>query len=322
MMNLKKSSLLFLCCLPLFAWAQTDRAPIMLDDIHYYMSDRDSTNRYFMQHFGAKPMAQQANNPFAFIDFLLVRPGQSTINVSARGPFPGMRVRDPKRWNRELVVPAADLPPMYGMHWLAFGTKNLKAAVAKLEKEGVVFVNKKCKLPHDPRAKAALCWGPDYSMIVIVERKDDSGITPFAIDHLQYIVESTDAHIKFFTDVYEAKLISRKGKTAVMEVGKHIFVISEPEALSFAREKVAKREPTTFRYGVDHLGFMYQSIAAAHQYAAAKGYPFALDPVRMQYNDQPTVYTFAITTTPDGMQMEMYQEDGRTAARIKYLENK
>jgi catechol 2,3-dioxygenase-like lactoylglutathione lyase family enzyme len=320
MKKLLPSLLLALC--PLFGQAQSERAPVMLDDIHYYMSDRDSTNRFFIQHFGARPMAQQPTNPFAFIDFLLVRPGQSTINVSARGPFPGMRVRDPKRWNRELVPPSADLPPMLGMHWLAFGTKNLKKAVAKLEQGGVKFVTKKLKLAHDPKAKAALCWGPDYTLIAVVERKADSGITPFAIDHLQYLVDNLDAHLKFFTEVYDAKVISRQGHTAVVEAGKHTFVVSEPEGLGLARAQVAKRDPNKFRYGVDHLGFMYTSIAAAHAHAAQKGYPFALNPVRMQYNDQPTVYTFAITATPDGMQMEMYQEDGRTAARAKYLDQK
>ncbi len=311
---------IFAALLAFGAAAQDDIAPIMLDDIHYYMSDRDSTNRFFIKHFGARPMAQQPINPFQFIDFLLVRPGQSTINVSSRGPFPGMRVRDPKRWNRTQIEPSPDLPPMYGMYWLAFSTKNLKKAIAKLKKGGIVFINENFKLPAEPSAKAAVLWGPDYNRIVIVERKNDSGITPFGIDHLQYIVEDLEANIKFFSEVYQGKVINRSEQVATMLVGGHTFVLATPEGMGLDRSKVARRSPDFFRYGIDHLGFMYKDIRPAFENAKAKGYFFALDPTRMQYYDAPTVYTFAITSTPDGMQMEMYQEDGRTTARTRYLD--
>ncbi|MCS7018792.1 MAG: VOC family protein [Cytophagales bacterium] len=302
--------------------AQSPLEPIMLDDIHYYMSDRDSTNRFFIKHFGARPMAQQPINPFQFIDFLLVRPGQSTINISARGPFPGMRVRDPKRWSRTQVEPSPNLPPMYGMDWLAFCTKNLKKAIAQLKKEGIIFINEKFKLPAEPNAKAALLWGPDYNRLVIVERKNDSGITPFGIDHLQYIVEDLEANIRFFSDVYQGKVMSRSQYVATMLVGGHTFVLATPEGMGLERSLVVRRSPDFFRYGVDHLGFMYHDIRPAFENAKAKGYQFALDPTRMHYYDAPTVYTFAITATPDGMQMEMYQEDGRTSARTQYLDEK
>lgn len=318
--NMKKLLYTFFATfLALGAIAQSDIEPIMLDDIHYYMSDRDSTNNFFIKHFGARPMAQQPVNPFQFIDFLLVRPGQSTINVSSKGPFPGMRVRDPKRWNRTQIEPSPDLPPMYGMDWLAFCTKNLKKAIAKLKKEGIVFINEKFRLPGDPAAKAAMLWGPDYNRIVIVERKNDSGITPFGIDHIQYMVEDLEANVKFFSEVYQGKVVSRSAQVVTMLVGGHTFVLATPEGMGHDRNKVARRSPEFFRYGVDHLGFMYKDIRPAFENAKAKNYPFALDPTRMQYNDAPTVYTFAITSTPDGMQMEMYQEDGRTAARTEYL---
>ena len=311
---------IFATALVVSSFAQSDIEPIMLDDIHYYMSDRDSTNRFFIRHFGARPMAQQPQNPFQFIDFLLVRPGQSTINISARGPFPGMRVRDPKRWNRTQIAPSPDLPPMYGMDWLAFCTQNLDVAIAKLKSEGIIFINENFKLPAEPEARAALLWGPDYNRIVIVERKNDNSITPFGIDHLQYIVEDLAANIKFFSEVYQGKLVRSNKQVAVMLVGGHMFVLATPEGMGHDRSKVVCRSPDFFRYGVDHLGFMYKDIRPAFENAKAKGYPFALEPTRMLYNEQPTVYTFAITSTPDGMQMEMYQEDGRLSARTNYLE--
>lgn len=310
----------FLAVISLYAFAQNPLEPIMLDDIHYYMSDRDSVNRFFIKHFGARPMAQQPVNPLRFIDFLLVRPGQSTINVSARGPFPGMRVRDPKRWNRTVIEPSPDLPPMYGMHWLAFCTKDLAQAVSKLKNEGIIFIEEQFRLPSEPEAKAAMLWGPDYNRIVIVERPDDSGITPFGIDHLQYIVEDLEANIRFFSEVYQGKVIRRDKELAVMHAGGHTFVLATPEGMGLERQKVVKRHPDFFRYGVDHLGFMYHDIRPAFEHAKSKGYTFALEPTRMQYYDAPTVYTFAITATPDGMQMEMYQEDGRISARTQYLD--
>ncbi|MCS6968564.1 MAG: VOC family protein [Cytophagales bacterium] len=302
--------------------AQKRRQPIMLDDIHYYVSNRDSANRFFIQHFGARPMAQQPTNPLQFIDFLLIRPGQSTINISGRGPFPGMRVRDPKRWNRTVVEPSADLPPMYGMDWLAFCTKDLQAAIRQLKANGVIFISENFKLPAEVDVPAAMIWGPDYNRIVIVERKQDSGITPYGIDHIHYMVENLEANIQFFKDVYAGKLLWRKGEVAVMHVGKHKFVLSTPEGMGRQRSQVVRRHPDLFRYGVDHLGFMYKDIRPAFEYAKAKGYHFALEPTRMQYYDQPTVYTFAITATPDGMQMEMYQEDGRLGPRTEYLNAK
>ncbi|MBC7621985.1 MAG: hypothetical protein H7232_01200, partial [Aeromicrobium sp.] len=97
-------------------------APIMLDDIHCYSVAHDKMKPFFITHFGAKVMREQPTNPLRFIDFLAISPTQSTINLSPKGPFEGVRVGDPKRWEKETVPPAATLPAMYGVHWIAFTT--------------------------------------------------------------------------------------------------------------------------------------------------------------------------------------------------------
>lgn len=292
--------------------------PLMLDDIHYYIYDRVAANQFFKKNFGAKAMREESDNPFQFIDFLLVRDKQSTINISGKGPFPGIRVGDPKRWEKTNVEPSPNLPPQYGVHWLAFSTKNLEKAIRRLEKNGLVFLDKNFKLPHDPSLKAAMCWGPDYNRLVIVERKEDTGKTRFAIDHLQLLVKNRGENEAFFKDVFAAKLVRQMGKSVELLVGKHRFILSEPEDLGLNPETVQMRDPKKFIGGIDHLGFMYQAITPAFEAAIAKGYPFLTPkPVPIQYFDKPTLYLFAITFTPDGLQMEMFEEKGRTSSRTR-----
>jgi catechol 2,3-dioxygenase-like lactoylglutathione lyase family enzyme len=297
--------------------AQTS-APIMLDDIHYYINDREAANVFFKKNFKAKAMKEESENPFQFIDFLLIRPEHSTINISAKGPFPGIRVGDPKRWEKETIIPSPDAPPQYGAYWTAFSTKNLAKAIKKMEKNGVVFIEKNYKLHHNPTAKAAMCWGPDFNRIVLIENKDDKGNTPFGVDYVQLLVKNLDENIKFFEDVFLAKTLQKTAKTAVLSAGNHTFILSEPEDLGFSPDKVMARDSKKFIGGIDHLGFMYKDLTPAFEAATAKGYKFLTPkPVPISYFDKPTLYLFAITFTPDGLQMEMFEEKGRTASRTK-----
>lgn len=294
--------------------AQTP-VPIMLDEIHYYINDRAATNAFFKQHFGAKAMMEETSNPFQFIDFLNVRPGQGTINISARGPFPGIQVGDPKRWEREVITPSASLPPQYGVHWVAFETKNLKKTIKRMTADGVGWGDKNFQLPGLPSTKAAWCWGPDYNRIVLVENKKAS--TDFGIHHLRLLVKNLPDNLRFWQEVFAATVLSQTTHSAVLLVGGQQLVLSEPEDLGLDRSAVQDRNPKQFRGGVDHLGFLYPSVQVPYEAALAKGYKFLSKPIEIMYYGKPTLYTFAIMFSPDGLQVEMVDEKGRLGPRTK-----
>lgn len=291
--------------------------PVMVDDIHYYTLDRDKMNQFFIEHFAARPMAQKGK-PLNFIDFLSVNPDQSTLNISAQGPFPGIAVVDSSRWQRETVQPRADLPPMYGVHWLAFKTKDLAKVQQDFEAKGLTFESKDFKLPHDPEAKAFSVWAPDYNRVVVVERPDYEGETPFAIDHIQLLVGDKEANVKFFEEVFYGKVQKEQDGLAIMEVAKHRFVIAEAAALGISVDAVVKRDPKEFRPNIDHIGFQYADPRLPYEAAKAKGYKFSLAPIRMRYYQKETSYRFAIVFSPDSLQFEMYSEDGRIGPRRRY----
>lgn len=289
----------------------------MLDDIHYYVYDRVKMNDFLIKNFKAKAMKEVSDNPLTFIDFLEVRNGQSTLNISPKGPFEGMKVADPKRWEKESVTPSPDNNLFYGVHWLALTTKNLKETLKLLKANGVQIENEAVDFPY-AGGKCASIWTPEYSRILLIERKNDIGKSDFSIDHLLILVTELDKNIKFFEEVFAGKIESKKGKVAKMTVGKHTFYIAEPEGLYLNKDLVNKRDPKKFIPYIDHIGFMYENITPAYEYASKKGYQFALKPTPMNFFDKPTLYSFAIIFSPDGMQCEMYQEKGRTKAKSVY----
>lgn len=296
---------------------QSGPAPIMLDDIHYYTLDRKACNAFFETNFKTKAMLEESPNPFEFIDFQLVRNGQSTINISGSGPFPGIRVGDPKRWERKLVKPSPDNPPKYGVHWISFGTKNLDQALGELKNNGVQIIDANFNLPYSDQ-RAILCYGPDYNLITVVENKDDSGDTPFYIDHLLLLVNNLDENLTFFTDVLQGEILMQKKSWAKMKVAEHTMILATPEAMNIDRASVVERDPKIFRPDIDHIGFLYKDIKPAYEHAIAKGYEFVSPPVKIKYYEKPTLYTFGITYSPDGLQCELFQEEGRTSSRKQF----
>ena len=294
-------------------------APIMLDDIHYYTLNRDACNTFFEKNFGTRAMREESPNPFKFIDFQLVRPQQSTINISASGPFPGIAVGDPKRWERKNITPSKENPPKYGVHWLAFTTKDLEASKNQLLNNGAEIIDDHFQLPHT-NAKSILLYGPDYNLLVITEDKNDHAITPYGIDHLLLLVSNLAENQKFFKDVFQAKQLSKGDHYVILEIAKHKFILTEPEGLNIDRKIVDKRDPAVFKPDIDHLGFLFENIMPAYTHAVDKGYEFLSSPIKINYYDKPTLYTFAITFSPDGLQCELYQETGRTASRTTYKE--
>ncbi len=294
---------------------QNQRKPIMLDDIHYYTLDREACNVFFEQNFNTSAMLEESPNPFKFIDFQLIKSGQSTVNISEQGPFPGIKVGDPKRWERTLVEPSANNPPRYGVHWMALSTGDLDASLDSLRSHGVRIVNDEFKMPHD-NSRALLCYGPDYNLIVVKESKEQDQ-PRYAIDHLLLLVKDMDANVNFFRDVFAGEVLEDQGGYTVMNVADHTFVLASPDALGLDSTIVLERDPSVFRPDIDHLGFLYEDLTPAYEYAVAEGYEFLSKPVPINYFGRATLYTFAITYSPDGLQCELFQEAGRTGSRKK-----
>jgi catechol 2,3-dioxygenase-like lactoylglutathione lyase family enzyme len=298
--------------------------PIMLDDIHYYVSDssvRLTANNYFKKFFAAKAMAEQPMNPLTFIDFLLLRPEQSTINISSPGPFPGIKVGDPKRWMRDKVEPSAKNPPMYGVHWLAISTRNLKKTVKKMLKSGYDFAAENFTLPMEPNTNAVAMFGFDYNIIVIVERPEKA-VTPNGIDHLQILVKNLEENLTFYQNVLGAEVLDKKSRSVLLKIGKHKFVLSEPESLGYDREQVISRDPKKFVANIDHRGFLYEDVEPAFYAAQANNCKVVMEPRQMMFYDKPTPYNFCILMSPDGLQIELEEESGRISGRKTYKPEK
>ncbi|MEY4539892.1 MAG: hypothetical protein RLZZ306_1649 [Bacteroidota bacterium] len=300
--------------------------PIILDDIHYYVSDssvRDVANNYFKTFFKGRAMKEQEVNPLTFIDFISLRPDESTINISSSGPFSGVKIDDPKRWLRESVKPSASNPPMYGVRWLAINTKSIRKTVKKLLKAGYDFAAEDFTLPTEPDVNAVAMYGFDYNIIVLVERpKMKKMKTEYGIDHLQLLVNNLEDNVKFYQTVLAAEIIDKKERSTVLKIGNHKFVLSEPEALGLVREQVVERDPKKFVANIDHLGFLYDEIEPAFYGAKANNYTVIMEPKTLIYYDKPTPYTFCILMSPDNLQIELVQEEGRTSARKIYKDEK
>ncbi len=297
----------------------------ILDDVHYYVTDRKATNAFFEKHFGAKQMADQPMNPLAFINFLQINPHQTTINVSPQGPFAGIRVGDPKRWEKTLVKPSpTNTEQTFGAHWLCFSTKNLEKSLTKLQKNGVEVAEVKITLPLEPNAKVKAVWTPDYNLLLLVERQKQKASTEFAIDHLQFLVADVAKTTKFYEDILNAKIIAKDAHSAKIEVGKHTFVLSEPEGLGLERTTVIQKDPKKFYPGIDHIGFLYRNleeVEGVFKKSVALNHLALMKPTRMMYFDKPTPYTFCIIFNPDNYQVEMeIEEGGRYGPRTKYVE--
>jgi catechol 2,3-dioxygenase-like lactoylglutathione lyase family enzyme len=300
--------------------------PIMLDDIHYYVSDtsvRDVANNYFKTFFKGRAMAEQGLNPLSFIDFISLRPDESTLNISSPGPFPGVKVGDPKRWLREKIIPSPSNPPMYGVRWLAINTKSIHKTVKKLLNAGYEVAIEDFTLPTEPNVNAVAMYGFDYNIIVLVERpKMKKSKTPFGIDHLQLLVKNLEDNVMFYQTVLGAEIIDKKDRSTVLKIGNHRFVLSEPEALGLTREQVVERDPKKFVANIDHLGFLYDEVEPAFYGAKANNYKVVMEPKMLMYYDKPTPYTFCILMSPDNLQIELEQEDGRTGGRTVYKDEK
>jgi catechol 2,3-dioxygenase-like lactoylglutathione lyase family enzyme len=291
--------------------------PLLFDHIHYYVTDRRAAEAFFIERFAAQVIPLPGPRPLEFVTFLNLRAGEGTISISPRGPFKGIPARGGVG---EAIEPKEDSPPIHGVYWLALRTSSLNRTLTRLEIEGVRVTQRTLRMPHDMFARAVMIEGPDFSNIALVERRDTQGSKrgervvwgEFGIDHIMLLVPDVKITEGFFRNVYAAKVMARRPSTTTLKIADATIVLAEPEALGLQRESVKAPDMQRFRYGVDHLGFLYADIKAAVESAKMKGYTFLSESTRLNYFDQPTVYTLATIMSPDGLRCEMFQEDGRT----------
>jgi catechol 2,3-dioxygenase-like lactoylglutathione lyase family enzyme len=309
--------------------AQNPTSPVLLDGVHYYVSDQKAAEEFFTGFFAGRVLPHPGSRPLEFVTFLSLRAGEGTINISPRGPYPGVGSADPERWKAELIEPAEDLPPRYGVFWLGVRAPSMNQTLTRLEIEGIRVTNRLLSLPHDILARAVMIEGPDFSRIVLVERKQPQRTGggnraiwgDFGIDHLLLLVQSAKENENFFRDVFAGRVTGRRQNVTTMKIAGATIVLAEPEALGLKRYQVQPRDPKKFRYGIDQLTFLYADLAAAVGKAKAKGYRFLVDGVRVNYYDKPTPYLSALILSPDGLRCEMAQEDGRAGPRVKAATN-
>ena len=296
--------------------------PILLDDIHYYVSDSSVRNiavNYFKTFFKGRSMAEQVMNPLPFIDLISLGSDEATFNISSPEPISSIKLAIKNPLFREKVKPSTSNLPIYGVRWVAFNTTNIRKTVRKLLKSGYGFAAENFTLPTEPEVNAVAMYGFDSNIIVLVERPNMKNMkTEFGIDHLQLLVNNLEDNVRFYQNVLAAEIIDKADRSTVLKIGNQRFVLSEPEALGLVREQVMERNPKKFVANIDHLGFLYDEIEPAFYGAKANRYKVVVEPQRMIYNKKPTPYTYCIVMSPDNFQIELQQEDGRTSARKIY----
>ena len=309
-------------CFVMFYFNAIAQKPILLDDIHYYVSDpsvREVAVDYFKTFFKGRAMAEQVMNPLPFIDLISLRPDESTLNISSSEPLSSMKLAEEIPSLQKKVNPSPSNPPMYGVRWVAFNTSNIRKTVRALLKAGYGFAAENFTLPTEPEVNAVAMYGFDYNIIVLVERPNLKNMkTEFGIDHLQLLVNNLEDNVKFYQTVLAAEVIDKTERSTVLKIGNQRLILSEPEALGLVRKKVVERNAKQFVANIDHLGFLYDEIEPAFYGAKANHYNVTVEPRRMIYNKKPTPYTYCIVMSPDNFQIELQQEDGRISARKIY----
>ncbi|NJO99180.1 MAG: hypothetical protein HC764_26955 [Pleurocapsa sp. CRU_1_2] len=112
--------------------------------------------------------------------------------------------------------------------------------------------------------------------------------------------------------------MEKTGRSAVLKIGNHKFVLSEPEVLGLVREQVAERDPKKFVANIDHLSFLYEDVEPAFYGAKANNYNIIMEPRKLMFYDKPTPYTFCTLMSPDNLQIELKEEEGRVTGRKMY----
>ncbi|MDZ7897584.1 MAG: VOC family protein [Arcicella sp.] len=295
----------------------------MLDNIHYYVSDsakKQTAINYFKTFFMGREMAEQPMNPLSNTDFILLRSEEATITISF--PDSASRLKDDILKSREKLNNDAKILPTYGIRWIAINTKSIKKTVKKLLKAGYDFALQDFTLPTEPDVNAVAMWDFDNNITVLVERPKMKFKTPFGIDHIQLLVKNLEDNIKFYQDVLSSEVLEKTGRSAVLKIGNQRIVMSEPEVLGLVREQVLENDFKNFIPSIHHLGFLYEDIEPAFYAAQANNYKIISEPKVVLFNKKPTPYTHCLLMSPDNLQIELQEEEGRFSGRKMYKESK
>ena len=145
---------LFLACAEAYA-----AKPEVFEDIHYYVTDRDATEAFLEEHFGARLMAHPGR-PISFIGFWALRPGEVPLTISPIGPFPGSKMK--AYWEDREIIPATPQnKPYYGVIAVGIATTNLDTAIAAMTTKGVKLAEKQISIPNEPGTRHQTIYGPD-----------------------------------------------------------------------------------------------------------------------------------------------------------------
>ena len=290
--------------------APDPRAPLKLEEIHYYLSNPASAILFLETHFEAREMPQRGLQPLRYVTMLSLEPGEGVLQLSPPGPFEGIVDSDPRQWLKEIVPPAMNLAARYGVYWVGIRTPSLKKAMQKIESRGVTVQEHRLVVPIDPRAKAASIYGPDLNVFALVERPHRHGDTSeFGLDHIQLLVKNVAENVRFFEEVFSAQVQGRSEHQAFLTIAGFPLALSDPEGLDLSRTEVQERSPLQFRFEADHISFLFSDIHAAVDAAKAKGRKFAQEPKRLEYFGKPTPYTYAVIHSPDGLPFELVMAD-------------
>lgn len=297
--------------------------PIHLDDIHFVVTDEAATVNFFMTHFGAREMAHPGTR-FELVRFLSLKWQDPTITITRTGPYDDLPADRNQRWlDATISSPGSEkAQPVYGARWLALATPSLSQARAALVSGGVEISDDRVTLPMEPASKAFSVLGPDGMEIVIVERAErEFGDARYAIDHIQFLVKDLEATQTFFQKVFAGQSVETKKGSRRLKVADAYLVISEPAALGLSPRQVAPRKAAgVIRIGLDHLGFLYQSVYQAVSTAETNGIKPEFQPQRYLYKGKPTIYTFTAFATPDDFTVEMVQAEGRVGPHSYYMD--
>ncbi|MFC0182898.1 Catechol 2,3-dioxygenase [Pseudarcicella hirudinis] len=290
---------------------------IQLDEIHLHMKDsidKENTSDFYRLYFKARRLEGKSLNPSENVDILTLRPKEATINISYQEVSAVNVQNSGKEKKTESFGTAAETISSYGLHWVAINTKNLKKTVKTLLKAGYGFAIENFYLPGEQEINAVAMYGYDNQLVVLVEREDKEANT-FGIDHVQMIVENLEKSIRFYKDIFNAELLIKKDRSAVLSVKNQKIVLSEPEALGLVREQIRKIDKNSPNSLDCQLSFLYEEVEPAFYAVKGQGYEVAVEPETFYYLNKPANYIYSIIRTPDGAPLKIFQENGRLAAR-------
>lgn len=264
---------------------------VKFDDIEYHFTDPEKYRKgiaIWELGFKSRPL-HNLNHSSTQTSRMMLNPNELTVQF--------------KQTDNVLLSDPTTLS--YGFHWVAIATKNLKKAVAELTKQGCNIGNNNLILPTERETKSVLMTTEDGHSIVLIQREDARN--QFDIDHVQLMVRNLEINITFFQKILGAELLSKKERSAVLQIGNQRIILSEPEALGWMREEVLI--PNNAGLGVS-LGFLCEDLEPIYYAAKANHFRTLSEPKNQLGND--IAYITCVVLSPDNVPIELKEEDERT----------